>query len=310
MTTETAAMSVDIDDLALADTDFFGLPRRGRNRDRRTAIRSQVRRLTEFLDRHGARCTWFVPGYILEACPDVLEDACDRGHEFACHGHLHIPAYRHTPSSFEDDLGTAVGLLRRATGAVPIGYRAPGFTLLPVAGWATPILQRQGFRYSSSVPALAVGQHRYRMAGPRPFRWPCGLTELPISTQRVWGVRVPICGSVYTRLLPHALIKYATAKYRRESAHPLFYYCHPFEAFPEAAPCPVVRRNWGSRLYAAGRGDFLGKLEWILTQFTCVPYAAVAAKIDHDDATCAVVPTNLPRSAGHGEAPGRTDGPA
>jgi len=268
MATNTAAISVDVDDLLLALGDFNGLPQR----NHQTGIRTEMKRLVRLLADHAARCTFFVPGYILRARPDALDGALEDGHEVACHGHRHVPVYRHVPVSFEEDLGTAVDLIRRATGRTPIGYRAPGMTLFPVADWATPILRRNGFRYSSSLPGLALGQHKFQKGNPLPFHWPCGLVELPVSTQPVCGLRIPVCGSIYTRLLPHTLIKYATNRFSRESAHPLFYYLHPFEVFPENLQYNDFRRHWKLRLYIAGCRGFLRKFEWILARFSCVTY--------------------------------------
>jgi hypothetical protein len=301
MATDTLALSVDVDDLILANCDFFGLP----YRDHRTNIRSEMRCLADILDRHGARCTFFVPGYILEARPDTLDDVLDRGHEIACHGHRHVPVYRHSPAEFEDDLGTAVDLIRRATGVTPSGYRAPGMTLVPVAGWATPLLQSHGFRYSSSVPGLALGQHKFRSKGPRPFRWPCGLLEMPVSAQDVWGLRVPVCGSVYTRLLPHTLVQYATETFRRRSAFPLFYYLHPFEVFPESLPGHILARHWRLRLYAAGCRGFEERLRWVLDSFKSVTAYGDAFEM----VSPAIGPSPVARG-GNGEAHGRviTDG--
>ncbi len=274
MDTPQAAMSVDVDDLILADCDFFDLP----YRHQRTHIRSEMRRLADLFDRHGVRATLFIPGYILKAQHDALDDVLGRGHEIACHGDRHVPVYQFGPQEFEDDLGVAIDLIRRATGVRPRGYRSPGMTLQPIAEWATPILRRLGFVYSSSVPGLAFVQHQFRQVDPEPFRWPCGLVELPVSTWRVAGLRVPVCGSVYTRLLPQALIRHATLRFRRDSPHPLFYYLHPFEVFPENLPRDIIRRHWKLRAYTGGCRGFARKLEWVLPRFSWAPYGAYYAR--------------------------------
>ena len=180
---------------------------------------------------------------------------------------------------FEEDIAQVVSLIRKATGLSPIGYRAPGMTLLPVADWATPILKSHGFLYSSSMPAVPSRQHRYRVARPDPFYWPCGLEELPASTQHVFGVRIPICGSIYARYLPGPLTRLAMEKYFRESGRPLFYYFHPFEVFPETIPRWLLRKHWSVRMYLFGCSGFRRKIEWLLANHQCVSYNSARANL-------------------------------
>ena len=81
------ALSIDVDDLVLALADFYRWPRR----EVPVAFRSTLRQVLAILAEHGAQSTLFVPGYLLKACPDALDDALAQGHEIACHGMRHVP---------------------------------------------------------------------------------------------------------------------------------------------------------------------------------------------------------------------------
>jgi polysaccharide deacetylase family protein (PEP-CTERM system associated) len=267
-----AGLSVDVDDVMIAFSHFYGLS----CRNYRTTIAQEIAQVVDLLERHQAKATFFVPGYILEVSPDLLRPVLEAGHEIACHGFRHIPIWQMSPEDFEQDLIQAVELIRARTGRIPVGYRAPGATLLPAADWAVPILIRHGFRYSSSCPAVAVRHHRFKVPPRRPFLWPGGLLELPPSTQKLFGLSWPVCGSVYARLSPGWLTKLATHMFLGKAEGPLLYYFHPFEAFPQSVAQAWPNLNLTAKVYLWGCRGFRAKLEWVLKQCDFQTYERVA----------------------------------
>jgi peptidoglycan/xylan/chitin deacetylase (PgdA/CDA1 family) len=111
-------------------------------------IVAPTRMLLDLLDRHGARCTFFVLGEMAQWYPELVCELAARGHEIACHGLHHVDMSVLGPDRFEADLAEASAILESATGQRPVGFRAPNLVYEP---WATRILEKLGFEYDSTV---------------------------------------------------------------------------------------------------------------------------------------------------------------
>ena len=85
---------------------------------------------------------------------------------------------------------------------------AASLVLLP---WAWPVLEEEGYRYSSSIYPVARDNYSNPDA-PRAVYKPAGtksLIEVPIATVRVGSKNYPAGGGGYFRLLPYALSRAA-----------------------------------------------------------------------------------------------------
>jgi peptidoglycan/xylan/chitin deacetylase (PgdA/CDA1 family) len=169
-----AFFSFDLDAEAVMLGDH---PETGRYLDviahQRYGPRVAVPRILRMLDRLDLRTTFFVPGWVAEAWPDVARSVRDAGHEIGHHGYLH-------ESVRGVDEETEVGYLRRGLAALnevlgirPVGYRPPSWDM----NYRTPgLLAREGFRYDS---AMMDSDHPYRLAtSPEPGA--PTLIELPV----------------------------------------------------------------------------------------------------------------------------------
>lgn len=112
-------------------------------------------RLLAAIEAVGARATLFAIGEDLDdpKAADALRQAHARGHEIASHSHTHPYALsRLSPEAIKDELDQAHRAIERVTGAPPVGFRAPGYTLS--ASLLQAVLAR-GYRYDSSTfPAV------------------------------------------------------------------------------------------------------------------------------------------------------------
>ncbi len=125
--------------------------------------RAGLPRLLRVLARHGARATFFVPGFTAETHPDVVRSIVEGGHEIGHHGYLHEIVTELSPSDEEAVLERGSEILERLTGTRPRGWRAPMWEL----NYDTPgLLAVHGFAYDSS---LMDADLPYRLrAGPDP----------------------------------------------------------------------------------------------------------------------------------------------
>ena len=212
---------------------------------------SNVERMLALLERHNVKATFFALGKVCAKFPELLPRVAACGHEIASHGYGHDLIYTMTPASFREDVRRSVDLIGEQTGAAPVGYRAPAFSITRQSLWAGPILAELGFKYSSSI--FPISGSRYGIAGAPafPFNWEDWLTageagvpaavgkpearspkpdliEFPMTTLAFAGRRWPVCGGGYLRLLPTCFLKSAIRQAHRQG-QPAVVYMHPYE---------------------------------------------------------------------------------
>ncbi len=210
-----------------------------------------VERMLALLERHNVKATFFALGKVCEKFPELLPRVTACGHEIASHGYGHDLLFNMTPESFREDVQRSVGIIGEQTGAAPIGYRAPAFSITRQSMWAGPILAELGFKYSSSI--FPIRGSRYGIVGAPtfPFQWDewlmpgeadsndaltepearspkPDLLEFPMTTLAFAGRRWPVCGGGYLRLLPTCFLKAAVRQAHRQG-QPAVVYMHPYE---------------------------------------------------------------------------------
>lgn len=204
-----------------------------------------VETLLAMLDRHGARGTFFVLGWMARHRPEVVRLIFDAGHEIASHGFFHERVTAQSPDSFREDVRSSKRALEDLCGKEVVGYRAPSFSIIPGYEWAFDVLIEEGYLYDSSLFPIRRRGYGYAMAPRQPHRIhrPAGdLVEFPLATTRFLNVSVPAAGGGYLRQFPLAVIQRAfrEATHRGESAT---FYIHPWELDPDQPRLPVSRLN-------------------------------------------------------------------
>ena len=124
-----------------------------------------VPRLLGLLDHLAVPATFFIPGYIAEHHPRMVEAVVAHGHEVGLHGYLHEKLVMLSEPEEEAILVRSIALLERLTGTRPTGYRAPWFETNP---WTADLLARHGLSYCAS-----------EMGDDVPYTHPNGLVEIP-----------------------------------------------------------------------------------------------------------------------------------
>jgi polysaccharide deacetylase family protein (PEP-CTERM system associated) len=205
-------------------------------------------RLLELFDRTSVKATFFVLGWVAQKAPELVRRIHAAGHEVACHGLTHELVYRQTPAVFRDETRQSKAMLEDLIGAPVDGYRAASYSITRESLWALDILCDLGFRYDSSIFPIAHDRYGIPGASTRPGRIasPNGssIVEFPLTTKQLFGMRVPVAGGGYFRLLPYWFTRWALASVNERGAMPFVFYLHPWEIDPEQ---PRFDASWFSR---------------------------------------------------------------
>lgn len=218
-------------------------PQRESRVERNTAV------VLDLLAERGIRGTFFVLGWIAQRHPALVKRIAEAGHEVASHGYSHQLIYRQTPEEFREETVTSKRLLEDLISAPVIGYRAASFSITRDSLWALDTLIDLGFQYDSSV--FPIRHDRYGIPGaarePGPLAAPSGRTliEFPMSAASFMGVRVPVSGGGYFRLLPYWVTRSGLRQINRKHGQPFTFYLHPWEVDPGQ---PRIQASLLSRL--------------------------------------------------------------
>jgi len=109
-----------------------------------------LNRVLEVLRKHNVLGTFFVPGATAELDPTVLERIIDQHHAVGHHGYLHKRSDMLSIEEEEAELVKGIEVLRKYTGKIPMGYRAP---LWEMHSRTPNLLKKHGFVYDSSLQA-------------------------------------------------------------------------------------------------------------------------------------------------------------
>lgn len=252
-------------------------PNRAANRRYATIMAA----LLDDLDEWGVTGTVFVVGELLAEEPGLIRSICERGHEVGLHGADHRALPEVGPDQFRAVTKKATESLALITQKPVLGFRAPAFSLIPASAWAPEILTELGYVYSSSVLPARHPIFGWPQAPAEPFRWPCGLVELPAPVASIGSVRLPIpLGGAYLRIAPGALVKWVFHRLRHHPAKWL--YSHPYDYDPdESRHLKPHLAPIGQRVMWWGRRQMRRRVRELVTG-SDLTMAAIAAR--HTDA--------------------------
>lgn len=205
-------------------------------------VETNTNRLLELFDEKNIKATFFVLGWVAEACPQLVRDIVDQGHELASHGYAHQRANSQKPEIFREDVYRSKSFLEDSTGTQVKGYRAPSFSIDPSNEWAFSILAELGFKFSSSTYPIKHDLYGAPDWPRHKYVRPEGIVEIPIPTNKVAGINLPIGGGGFFRLYPYALSKLLITKFANQTNLPYSFYFHPWEIDhrqPRMAGAPI-----------------------------------------------------------------------
>jgi polysaccharide deacetylase family protein (PEP-CTERM system associated) len=259
----TNAFTVDLEDW------FQGLTSTSQLVERWPLFESRVipatNALLEILGAYQVQATFFVLGYIADQYPALVERIAAAGHEIGIHGYHHRFVSRLTPDEFARDLERSISAVERITGGMPLGHRAPYFSINANTPWVFGLLQGQGLRYDSSFFPTRNMLYGYPGAPRFPHRLDGhDLIEFPLSTVRLAGVNWPIAGGFYLRTWPYAVTRWGISHLNRQG-QPGIMYVHPWELDVEQRYNRVTLRERITHYY--GRQRLEEKLHRLFRDF-------------------------------------------
>jgi polysaccharide deacetylase family protein (PEP-CTERM system associated) len=245
--------------------------------DRTDRIDESVAVVTDLLDEHDVRATFFTVGEVAREYPAVVADLAADGHEIASHGHTHTPLYELDEATFERELALSTDAIRDVTGERPIGFRAPNFSVGPRTRWAFDALDAAAFRYDSSLfpvrtPMYGVSGapiRPYALRQVRPFVGDGDVEEVDSFLEFPLAVfnpsfRLPIAGGFYARMLPVGVLKRGIRSLNRRGI-PATLYFHPWEFNPAVVTNGIAPHKRFVSFHGIERLE--GKLDALLDSF-------------------------------------------
>jgi len=231
--------------------------------------------------RHRLRATFFVLGWVADRYPALIGRVADAGHEIACHSYFHQMVSSLTPEEFRRDTEMALDAIRRACGIRPIGYRSPTWGMRRDLPWAYDILSEYGFQYDSSV--FPIRHDLYGDPGAPDRAYPVHLAsgrtmiEIPASTVKAFGLRLPLGGGGWLRQFPYWFTRWGIRKLNREGL-PAMVYFHPWEL---ASDLPRVKLSLKNRIRQYGNLNTMEiKVENLLNEFEFGPISDYVAVLE------------------------------
>ncbi len=105
-------------------------------------------RILHLLETYDVKASFYVPGWVAERYPKLVERIVADGHEVAHHGYLHEPPATLNREEEADVLDRGNAILKGITGSQPLGYRSPAWEL---SEHSLDLLTERGFLYDSSL---------------------------------------------------------------------------------------------------------------------------------------------------------------
>jgi len=201
---------------------------------RPSRVAASIGALLEMLDRHNARGTFFVLGWIAKHHPEVVLAIAAAGHEIASHGFWHERVTGLDRETFREDIRKSKQALEDLVAAEVVGYRAPSFSIIPGWEWAFDVLVEEGYKYDSSLFPIHRRGYGYPGSPRTPYviqRDAGRLLEFPLATTSLFRYPVPAAGGGYLRQFPLAIIRRAFRE-ASERSEPATFYIHPWEIDP------------------------------------------------------------------------------
>ncbi len=234
------ALTVDVEEHYHAAALSAALPRTAWT-GCESRVGENTRRILDLLASIGARGTFFILGSVARRDPRLIRAIAAGGHEIASHGFDHYRVGEQSPAQFSDDVRTTRATLEDISGTSVVGYRAANFSIDRTTWWAYAILERAGYRYSSSINPIVHDHYGVPDAPRFAFKPTEGdLIEVPVTTLQAFGARLPAGGGGYFRLLPYACYRWALRRLHDSESKPAIFYFHPWEIDP-GQPRAAVR---------------------------------------------------------------------
>ncbi len=200
-----------------------------KEKSKRDMVKEGLRIVLNILEKNNIKATFFVTGEIIEKYPKEIQKISKRSHEIASHGYNHKMINKMNKEEFEEELDKSIRLIKKITRKNPHGFRAPSWSVSEKEFWIYGILEKKGFRYSSSVFPVNMGLYGNGNLPKSSFKnLNSDIIEFPIIPYSLFKIKIPFSGGVYFRILPINIIMYFIKKLNQKGKR-IIVYLHPWE---------------------------------------------------------------------------------
>jgi polysaccharide deacetylase family protein (PEP-CTERM system associated) len=235
-------------------------------------VESNTDRVLEVLAGHNCSATFFTVGAVADKFPGLIQRIARAGHELACHSYAHRLVFTLTREQFLEDTRRAKCAIEDAAGVPVHGYRAPSFSIRRDTEWAFDVLTELGFTYDSSIFPIQHLNFELQNAPRSPFVITTAtgsLLEFPMPTLQLLGMRAPLAGGAYLRLLPYGYTRWGINFLNASERLPVCVYIHPWELDPGQ---PRMKGSLSARMrHYFGLRGLTKKLQHLLSDFEFQP---------------------------------------
>jgi polysaccharide deacetylase family protein (PEP-CTERM system associated) len=234
-----------------------------------------TRPILELLDRYQTKASFFIVGEVAEQNPELIQSIFRGGHEIGCHTFSHKLVWNLDENLFREELKRFHTVLEKILGEVEIkGFRAPCFSIDNRNRWALKVLLDFGYRYDASIFPLRINP-LYGVSGAptQPYRISfqdvrkedpqSPLLEFPLCPLMFGGLKIPISGGFYLRILPTFFLHWGLRRINRSQS--FLVYFHPWEGYDKTPRFKLPLYNRVICYY--GISSALKKLEFLLKHF-------------------------------------------
>jgi len=186
------------------------------------------------LRARNVKATFFVVGELAEKYPEAIKCISEEGHEIGFHGYSHQTLWNLTLKDLKQEIKKFNSFINDKS----IGFRAPSFSLDNRTKWALQVLEDAGYKYDSSIFPTKTPLYGVKGALMKPYKPSHVNVALEDETRKIWefpllvypllGLRLPMAGGFYLRLLPNNILFKAIEKQNRKR-FPAVIYLHTWE---------------------------------------------------------------------------------
>lgn len=231
--------------------------------NRRVGVATE--RILKLLYEYSVKATFFVLGSVAAQEPDLVGLIAAGGHEVASHGWSHRLIHQLTPDQFRDELAQTEDVIQEQSGRLPVGFRAPQWSVSARTPWVHEILAERGYHYDSSLSPLPfIGDSQGLRTPSRIVAASGDLFEFPPLVTPTWFGNLPTGGGWGFRFFPAALVAHTVSRLNA-AGHPAVLYLHPRDVDPDGPRLTLP----ALKLFAAygTRSDALPRVRMLLEQF-------------------------------------------
>jgi polysaccharide deacetylase family protein (PEP-CTERM system associated) len=190
------------------------------------------------LERHNTLATFFIVGEIVKRQPELIKQIEENLHEVAFHSYSHEPLSCKTAETLQQEISQ----FRTVTGKRCAGFRAPSFSLNNKTKWALDVLEKNHFKYDSSIFPASTPLYGVGNAPMAPYKPSHNDVSIEDSNANLWEFplhvfsnslfRIPMAGGFYLRFFPPNLIVRSIKKANKKG-RPAVVFVHTWELNPE-----------------------------------------------------------------------------